>query len=646
MLKKFRAYFICIALVFIFILLFLNGFFMNLDYKLMDLKFNIRGSRPISSDIAVITVDEKSIKELGRFPWARSKHADLIKKLNFVGVKIIVFDILFTEKDLENPRGDIEFAMAIKKSTAPIVLAEFFLFKDGVITEVLKPIDMFRSYAKLGHVNIFPETDGIVRKTPVLIYYNGEFHPSLSWIVYSILKNKDVVEAAKEKGFLHSQINEVMINFIGGLQSVKYYSYSDVINGKFLDELKDKIVFIGGTATGLFDFKAVPNTPVFPGVEIHVHALENFLSENYFKELFVEVIFMVLLISLVSTYFTLKIKNVLMGVFYPIISTFIFAAMDLYLFSKNFQIFSFVIYLSNFVIYFSITIYRYIMAELEKAWIKKAFSQYLSPQVMYEVMKNPSKVSIGGKRQVVTILFTDIERFTEISETLDPERLTEVINIYFDVMTKVIFKYNGLVNKFIGDAILAFWNAPIEQTNHEYLACSAAVEMLKAEDEVNKKINMVLKTRIGIHTGEAIVGNFGSEKRYDYTVMGDSVNLASRLEGVNKRYGTRVIISETTYDAIKDGFNIRKLDLVRVKGKEKPVFIYSIELKNIDCKLFNEAVDLYFKRDFIEAKRLFSDFKQKYPEDEASSIYIERCNYYILNPPSENWDGVYVFETK
>lgn len=628
------------------VFLFINGFFTNIDFKLIDLKFILRGTRPHFKDVVIITVDEKSISKLGRFPWKRSMHAELIRKLNAAGVRIIAFDVLFTEPDIENPSADRQLATAIKNSKVPVVLAEFFFLKDGVIGESLKPPPEFAAYSYLGHVNIFPEIDGIARKIPILIYRAGEFHPSLSWRVFSLIKGVDPVEAAKNMGLLNSDINEVMINYLGGYESVKYYSYSDIISGKNLNELKDKIALVGGTATGLFDFKAVPNVPVFPGVEIHAHALENFIYNRFLREIHRGIPVAIFIVAFFASYITMKVRNIFISVMYLFFTTLFIAFLDLYFFSRNIQIYSFSVYLINFLVYFSLTLYKYIISELEKGWIKKAFSQYVSPQVMNEIMKDPSKLQIGGKRQIVTVLFSDIENFTHISESLQVDVLARVINFYLDSMTGVILEHNGVVDKFIGDAIMAFWNAPIEQENHEFLACSSAIKMLEKENEIKKGTGLVLKTRFGINTGEVNVGNFGSKQRFDYTVMGDNVNLASRLEGVNKFYGTRIVISEVTYNAVKNKINARKLDLIRVKGKEKPILIYSLEPFRDDLSEFNEAVELYISRKFADALRVFEEFKKKYPDDTAADIYIERCNYYINNPPPQEWDGVFVFETK
>jgi class 3 adenylate cyclase/uncharacterized membrane protein SpoIIM required for sporulation len=294
--------------------------------------------------------------------------------------------------------------------------------------------------------------------------------------------------------------------------------------------------------------------------------------------------------------------------------------------------------------------------EKQKMQIKGAFQQYVSPAIIDEIMKHPEKLKLGGEKKEMTIFFSDIRDFSTISEKLGPEQLVHVLNQYLSKMTDIILKNKGVVDKYIGDAIMAFWNAPLDVQNHEEIACQSSLEMIESlgilkkqwHDEKIPEINI----GIGMNTGEAVVGNMGSAQRFDYTIMGDNVNIASRLEGLNKIYGTAIIISEFTYEKVKHKFACRELDFVRVKGKTKPLKIYELigskeEIKKqyLDfINIFENALSLYKNGEWSEAVKTFEK-ALKIKEDKPSRIFIERCAEFKKHPP-KHWDGVYEVKTK
>jgi adenylate cyclase len=299
----------------------------------------------------------------------------------------------------------------------------------------------------------------------------------------------------------------------------------------------------------------------------------------------------------------------------------------------------------------------YLTEERSRKWITDVFGKYVSPVVIDNLIQNPDMINLGGEKRNITIFFSDIRGFTRISEKLKPENLVHLLNEYLTEMTSVIIKDDGLVDKYMGDAIMAFWGAPLDQPDHPTMACSSSLEMLEKLGELNKKWKNEgipsFRIGIGLNSGEAIVGNMGSSSRFDYTAMGDNVNLASRLEGLNKVYGTNIIISENTYDLVKDKFETRKLDSVRVKGKEKPVIIYElisekgkISKNEIDfIKKYEKGLEHYCNKKWNDAIKSFED-ALKIIDDDASKLFIERCEEFIKNPPSADWDGVCEMKTK
>jgi adenylate cyclase len=297
---------------------------------------------------------------------------------------------------------------------------------------------------------------------------------------------------------------------------------------------------------------------------------------------------------------------------------------------------------------------RFILEQKGRKFIEGAFGHYVNKDVVDQIIKNPSMLELGGAKKEITIFFSDIEGFTSLSEKLEPSELVAFLNEYLREMTEIILKHEGTLDKYEGDAIMAFWNAPLPTQNHALKACESALDNQKKLAELRNKWRKEGKPdvaiRIGINTGAAVVGNMGSENRFDYTAMGDNVNLASRLEGINKEYRTGIVVSESTYEAVKDHLVCRELDLIRVKGKSVPVRIFELicrkqdeteEIRNRNIK-FQDALLDYRSRNFESAKEKFSAIKN----DPPSAVYVERCKAFINSVPPNNWDGVFTFTTK
>lgn len=312
---------------------------------------------------------------------------------------------------------------------------------------------------------------------------------------------------------------------------------------------------------------------------------------------------------------------------------------------------------STILVFISIVAVYYRTEEKSRKWITSVFGKYVSPIVIDNLIKNPDSLNLGGEKRNITIFFSDIRGFTSISERLDPEELVSLLNGYLTEMTSIIINNQGLVDKYMGDAIMAFWGAPLDQPNHAEMACLSSLEMINKLKELQNKWKkegiLSLDIGIGLNSGNAVVGNMGSSSRFDYTAMGDNVNLASRMEGLNKIYDTKIIITEKTYKNVKDKFETRKLDVVRVKGKKKPILIYELlsQKNGIDKKqkdfinLYEAGLELYLNKNWKSAIKYFQK-ALKIINDNASNIFINRCNELIKNPPSKDWDGVWEMKTK
>jgi adenylate cyclase len=308
-------------------------------------------------------------------------------------------------------------------------------------------------------------------------------------------------------------------------------------------------------------------------------------------------------------------------------------------------------------IYLIITVYRYFTEEREKKKIRGAFQYYLTASVITEILKDPSKLKLGGDKKNLTVMFSDIRGFTTISEKLTPEELVRLLNEYLTVMTDIVFKYEGLLDKYIGDAIMAVFGAPLEQPDHALRGCQTALEMMAElkvlQERWAQEGRPYVDIGVGINTGDMVVGNMGSNMRFDYTVMGDHVNLSSRLEGINKEYGTHIVLSEFTYEVVKEEMFCRELDSVRVKGKKLPVKIYELICEKKDAgeheeyiRRFHDGMEKYKQGRWDEGIAAFESVLEILPDDPPAKLYIQRCQDLKEHPPEGEWDGVFTMTKK
>ncbi len=548
-----------------------------------------------------------------------------------------------------------------------------YSLKVPVANEVILPLrELYQGARTLGFFNTFPDSDGVLRWDNLLIKYKGNYYPSFALQLlkqYYGLKNEDIRFLPGKGISLGNTVipldeyGRIFINHYGPPYTVKRYSYEKIMFGEFPPgTFKDKIVLIGAAATGLGDTWPTPFAhEAFPGVEKHATVISNILQEKFIyrndSTLLVDLLFIVA-IGLGLGYFLPKFSPIKASFFVIFVLVLVFLAnYALFFYSKMWINLVYPV-LQLIVITSTVITYKFFTEDKQKRFIKRAFSQYLSPAVIENLVNNPDMLKLGGERKVLTAFFSDVAGFSTISEMLSPEELVELLNVYLSEMTEIILKYGGTVDKYEGDAIIAFFGAPIPDDEHAKKACTVSIEMQLRLNEMRKTWEKEGKPelfmRIGLNTGQMVVGNMGSKTRMDYTMMGDSVNLAARLEGVNKQYGTFTIISEYTLKEVGNAFEVRELDSIRLVGKKEPVKIYELMAKKGDIssnkrkvvQLFLEGLGAYKEKDWQKAITFFGNALKIDKNDNPSKNFLKRCEDFLISPPPDNWDGICDQQTK
>lgn len=634
----------------------------------VDLRYTIRGMTPPDPRIVIVEIDESSIKEMGLFPWPRERHAQFIDLLTRARAKAIAFDVLFTERDLDHPEDDALLGDAADKSGRVIFSMLFNRGPDGTPAEPLAPVEpLQKDNVNFGFVNIFPEFGGASRHYPLWVKHNGAVIPSLAFAAWSVAEGRlpeELVDRARPAVDSSTPWNEAYLNYTywrDGPERSPFpaYPYVDVLRGRVDPAVfSGKIVLIGATAAGLFDAKSAPGAPVISGIEIHANALNNLLKNNFFKTswtsggwlLLIMVFFGVgsgLLMSRSSSFIGgAAVVAVILGYF----------SVCQFFFNRHILL-AFTSPILSFIITFLITLgYNLFIADREKLKMQTTWSRYMSPKLVDLLIQDQAVLTAGNRE--VTVFFSDLVKFTSLSEQFPPKELVELLNVYFSVMTDILFKYDLTFDKYIGDCIMAYGNAPFEQPGHALAACRAALEQVAALPSLHKKFAdrrwPPIDFRIGIHTGTVLYGDLGSYTRSNYTVMGDTVNLASRLEGVNKMFGTRILISESTFQAAQAEIEARELDFIRVEGKKQPIRVYELAArknalspeKRQAFAVFADALRLYRERRFKDAQAEFLRVATLVPNDQPAAVYFKRCEQFLRTEPPRDWDGVFVMTSK
>ncbi|MFH1282623.1 MAG: adenylate/guanylate cyclase domain-containing protein [bacterium] len=613
---------ISISIAFVISILYYFGLIDGLEHKSYDSRFQIRGGKGVSinenlvkefndkdkqfsDNVVIVAVDEESVDKFGRWPWTRNYHRNLIKALNELGARLIVFDVLFVERDKNLPFFDIELAKITEQYSGKIVYASYIEYETVQVVEGTELVNKRESQIKnpypeldlatmnKGFSNTDPDNDGVLRKAILQLDVNGTTHYSLNAITAALYKKvapKELIKSLPEK-----YRKMLLVNYRGNEKTFKSYPFHKIIDPNIPNVfkerwVKDKIVLIGSTTIGTFDHYPTPYSKHFPGVEFHANVIDNLIEGDYMRQIDWIITILIIFIFALLCSMLLPCFSALLGSFIIIGIISLYVLLAYFSFSRfNLSIDVVAPLLSLVFCYVAVLIYRFMTEEKEKRWIKKTFGTFVSPAVIEQMVADPSKLRLGGERKNMSILFSDIRNFTTLSEGLSPENIVEILNEYLTKMTEIVFQTGGTLDKFIGDAVMAFWGAPIAQEDHRKRAVKCAVLMLKELQKLNEKWQKEGKTLldigVGINSGDAIVGNMGSIERMDYTVIGDNVNLASRLEGLNKEFKCHIVISEDTYEYVKDMVSAVPLGNVKVKGKEKEVKIYKIDENSDISKL-------------------------------------------------------------
>jgi len=706
------------------------AYFKLLENKLYDVFLLNSHSKYKKTDVAIVDIDEYSLENFGQWPWPRYRVALLLKKIQMAGALAVGNDILFGEPDGTSPsvikktlkrdlKIDVEFKglppelmdndqlFSNVLGTGPFALGYSFYFKGddinarqapglprlkisevrqagaaGAMTymisaaHVIPPLPAFlKQCPQAGFMNTLTDNDGVLRRVPLMIAWQGNIYPHLSLAtLLTALKGRipDPMVKISRGGLESLKIGEtvvpleaggsMLINYKGPSHTFPYLSAGHVLEDKIpAGFLENKIVFLGSSAAGLMDIRVSPLDEVFPGVEVNATIVDNILNQDFITipdwipgmELFLiffwgivttfligwadaRLMLPVMLMLAAGAWYTslwfLKTHQIWVSPFFPILGL-----------AANFSI---------------LNLFKFWFSERKKKFYRSAFSKYVSKAVVDQISESPEKMSLEGEEKDLSIMFADIRSFTSLSEKLTPTQVTMLLHDYFTPVTKSIIKNHGTLDKFIGDAVMCFWNAPLDVKNHQKLAVKTGFEMLDSLVLLNQtfkdKYGIEIDIGIGIHSGKCRVGNMGSADLFDYTIIGDNVNLTSRLEGLTKFYGVKLIISQVIITCLPDTLLYQELDQVQVKGKTEPVAIYTVfqpepdQRQDLETELtaHRQGLIIYKERQFHRAKTLFQELCLRYPHRKIYSIYLSRCEFFIQTPPEDGWDGVFVHTTK
>ncbi len=665
-------------------------FFENIEHKFVDFKFSVRGPNYeglANSNLVIVAIDDQSFASIPyKYPWPRTYHARLVENLRKGGAATILFDVAFTEESSIDPEQDEIFAKVLARKDDAVLAGKMIVEeREGYFLQsLLPPIKKLREAAQFGLADTKFDSDGFVRRYILFRDYNNERYFSLglaTLINYLGLKGdyRKWFEEDKNGDYIlggslfikkYDDLPSFFIPYYGPAYSFKTISFEQVVDDegfKLLNErgvFKDKIVLVGATVSELHDLFSMPfyitgNETLMPGVEIHANFIQSVLDQHYFSSVSDWVAYAFTFVFTMVIAFIIKRTKPLIGIVTAVAIAVAYMTVNIIIFTKLDVLMNFIIPMGGVGLAFvGCNAYQYFSEEKEKLYIRSVFKHYLAENVVDSILQNADALTFGGERRHLTVLFSDIRSFTTYSEKYTPEEVVSNLGEYLTEMVDVILRFGGMLDKFVGDEIMAVFGAPVYIEEHAEKACFTALEMVRSLDRLKEKWKEQGKETfdigIGVNTGDMIVGNLGSKQIFDYTVIGDNVNLGARLEGINKVYKTanNIIISEFTKNELTDSLVTRELDSVRVKGKLKPVAIFElvgekgiIVYSDEFLSHYAEGLKLYKSLDWDGA---VGEFKKALmlSDDEVCSMYVKRCRHFKKNPPGPDWDGVFTLMTK
>lgn len=627
----------------------------QLEAQVLDAFYLLRQARPAPPDLLVVAVDEPSIQELGlAWPWPRSVHAALLDRLSKAGARLVVMDVIFAENTA--PENDAAFEKALADSGRVILASTVDRVEDPVFsrTMLVEPLERFRKAAlATGSALLQPDPDGFIRR----------FSTHMAGIPVLAAQ-----AFAQLRGTAPPDVQSGLLDHLGPPRTIRTVSYTQVLddaNPLPASLLRGATVFVGRSLAAppelgeQADAFRTPfsraNTAPTAGVELHATALATLLSGRVGAEAPGWAV-------AAAAFALLPLAGVLLARLNPLSGAIASVAGVGGVLGASFALFSTALVwfppllLSSGILAVeaSLLLDGYMRSAKDRRRIRQAFSRYVSPGVVDMLLARPDLLEPGGQEAEATVLFSDLAGFTSFSERMSPEELMKLLSGYFAPMTSVIKANSGTLDKFIGDAIMAFWGAPLPDARHADNACRAALGMAQAMDELRRQWRErgfpALHARIGIHSGKVVAGNVGSREQMNYTCLGDTVNLASRLESVNKLYNTGILVSGETRALLRAGFVLRKVDSIRVKGRTKPVEIHELLATSGSLPewalLYESGLAAYARREFAEAADLFAQALDARPGDGPAAVLHKRCRRLLESPPDAQWDGVHTMESK
>jgi len=702
----------------------------ELRLRTFDLFQVLRPRQQTVRPVVIVDIDEASLKEIGQWPWPRTLVADLVTRIKEAGAVAIGFDIVFAEPDRMSPRvaaasfrglddatrekldslpsNDEVLADAVKNAHVVVGQAgsatpqprtqeelalqtgfaiigtdptPFLVSFPGLLRNLL-PIE--QAAAGRGLFSINPERDGIIRRVPMIMEAQGALAPALTMEMLRVVSHAGAIQVHAGDAGVQSVLvpglvvptdrnGQVWVHF-NKHDPARYVSAKDVLQGRLApDRLRGRLVLIGTSAIGLLDVKTTPVEAAMPGVEVHAEILESVLTKSPLSypeyAIGAEIILAVGLGLAIVVAAPLLSPTVVVAVGALLIGGLL--GLSWYLFVAHSLLIDFTYPLiSSWLIYLVLTFVNYFREQKQRQQIRSAFGYYLSPHMVEQLARSPEKLVLGGEERRMTILFSDVRGFTTISEHYkdDPQGLTHLMNRFLTPLTNAIIERKGTIDKYIGDAIMAFWNAPVDDHDQEANACDAALEMqaraaalnaeLKREADADGGAYMPLRIGIGLNTGPCVVGNMGSDFRFNYSVLGDTVNVASRLEARTKDYRLPLVIGSRTAERAKEKFATMEIDLIQVKGKKQPEAVFTVlggteveqdprcrELRELNAGM----LACYRRQQWDEALELINRCRKAangFDVDGLYDMYVERIETYRADPPPPEWDGVYEAESK
>ena len=578
-------------------------------------------------EVRIVGIDDESLQAFGAWPWDRNVFADLTTKLDTYGVKIIAYDILF----LEARAGDVAFRDALLTTQSKIIFASKIDNEKHLTSFLGKGAKLSDN----GLANVIPDSDGKVRKYPTSRIVDGVCVNTLAQKAFFYYTHKTE----------HCENNRTLFRYPLSIQTI---SVKDVIKGTVPEGFfKNKVVFIGSTSLDLEDHFVGMGGEKIGGVFVHASIFSSLLNGVADKNLSSNHILLILFVyGILFVVFLYRTKTPFTQFAVVAGSIIIILLATVGLFSRGYIApFPWLI-TESILLGAYVALFRFIKERKQNQYIRSLFSKYVHKDVLKELMKSSSSLRFDGEKRNMTILFSDIRGFTSFSEIMSPEELTKLLNAYLSAMTPPIFEEKGTIDKFIGDAVMAFWNAPLFVHNHPTHAVRAALRMEQSLKLFNVKHNSNLAMGIGVHVGDVVVGNVGSEDRVNYTVLGDAVNLASRIEGLTKKYAVGCIVTEEVKERVTDNTILfRKLDTITVKGKITPTVLY--EAHSYDKEVahsfvkYEEALGYYEVGEFDKAENLFKELVKN--GDGPSTTMLEHIS---ISRNDKEWQGVWHFDEK